>query len=379
MKKYACLINIFFLLLLSSMLWAENDIQKFERNLNERAQLITAYDSIKNQFKDSTWFNIRDLALLQARLIQKDKYIINELLPVLEDFKALETAHDELSKKHSTVENTLKEKEQWIEWGIYGGAGLAFLFLLFLILFIVKVVSGAKLKKKIKSMERLHEQYQEKLEEMNAIVANESKIVEIEAAYNKIIEDNKNNFEQEKRDYNNKLLDAQNSLAHIKNELLSKQEENNQLKSYNEHLEQKIAATENNISNNNEEELNNRIAELQKEIEEKENYLTENYKEEKTHLSDEIIMLKRQAEEDKHYIQEQKMHIENLHNEISALKDRQDADTPIKDNEIPQDMQIVFDENKRMKAEIEEYKNIINEELEFRKDILKLIEDLKKK
>ena len=379
MKKYYVIINIIFLLCLSNIILAENDIQKFERTLTEREQLLNAYDSIKNQFKDSSWFNIRDLALLQARMIQKDKYIINELLPVLEDFKALESTHEELSQKYNTTESTLKEKEQWIEWGMYGGAGLAFLFVLFFILFIVKAISVSKLKKKIKNLENLHEQYQEKLEKMDALAANASKIIEMEAAYNKIIEDNNNNFEHEKRGYNSKLLDAQNSLENLKNELQIIQIENNQLKEYKEQLEQKITASENKLNNNNEEELNKRVAELERELHEKENHITEKYWEEKTNLVDENSNLSKQLEEEKLYVQELKSDLEQLQNEISVLKSNSTTESPVSENQSSHGMQYIIDENNKMKLEIEEYKKIINEELEFRKDILKLIEELKKK
>ena len=80
-----------------------------------------------------------------------------------------------------------------------------------------------------------------------------------------------------------------------------------------------------------------------------------------------------------------KKNSEDLNNDISVLKeeltvsksDSKEEGHTVTEN-LPIDVQKLIKDIDSLKMENEEYKKILNEELEFRKDILKLIEDLKK-
>jgi len=384
------------------------------------------YDSINAQFKtkkDSTWFNIRNLALIQSKLIQKDNFIINDLFTIRDKYNSLVPTHEKLTKQLAEKEAQLIKKRNLIKWGIYGTGIVLLLFLVILILFIIKTLKASKLKSQIKKLEVLHVQYQEQLKNTSTQEVNNSKLQEVEAAYNQVIEENKINFENENKSITEKLREAQQGIESLQNNISTLQQENsslsaqivsikdvteseksdkvkelqdiivskeieiNQLKENLASNQQKTEAQEIKDESPEIELLRNKIHDLERDNELKEVDLIEKHKYEKSKFADEISDLRRLFDEEKLYNQQLKKENEDLNNDIESLKNdlvaskevvKGDNNEVEKQIDLPHETQVLIAENNSLKHENEEYKKILTEELEFRKEVLKLIEDLKK-
>lgn len=423
MKNLTCIICTLIIFSCSFNLKAED---KFEKSINKRNHLLMQYDSINAQFKtkkDSTWFNIRNLALIQSKLIQKDNFIINDLFTIRDKYNSLVPTHEKLTKQLAEKEAQLIKKRNLIKWGIYGTGIVLLLFLVILILFIIKTLKASKLKSQIKKLEVLHVQYQEQLKNTSTQEVNNSKLQEVEAAYNQVIEENKINFENENKSITEKLREAQQGIESLQNNISTLQQENsslsaqivsikdvteseksdkvkelqdiivskeieiNQLKENLASNQQKTEAQEIKDESPEIELLRNKIHDLERDNELKEVDLIEKHKYEKSKFADEISDLRRLFDEEKLYNQQLKKENEDLNNDIESLKNdlvaskevvKGDNNEVEKQIDLPHETQVLIAENNSLKHENEEYKKILTEELEFRKEVLKLIEDLKK-
>ena len=413
MKKIISIIFITVLIMSSFNLRAENDLENY---LLERGKLIIQYDSLKAQVKDSTWFDLKNFSTIQSAIINEDNFIINEFQSVQGKYDELVNKNEKLSKQLSENETALKDKTKWVEWGMYAGGALLLLFVIVLVLLIIKLLKNGKLKKQIQSLEKLHEQYQERLEASNKNIANDnSKVTEVEAAYNQIINENKVNFEKEKNSISERLSEAQQNLESLKSNVNALQNENSNLLTQIESIKgnngleknediqklQEIIIVKDNeifqlkeklILNQKENEyvkseninedtefLKIKIIQLEKELESKETDIIEAHKFEKSNLSSEIDNIKHLLDEEKLYNEELKKTIEDLKNEKEALKNSSNENSNPIDGHLSNDTQVLIEENNTLKVEVEEYKKILDQELEFRKDILKLIQELKNK
>jgi len=464
MKNLTYIICFLAFLMFSYNLKAEDNIEK---SINKRNHQLIQYDSINAQIFDSTWFNIRNLAQLQARLIKNDNLIINDYLPLSNKYNNLVISNKKVVAQLAVNEVELALKRKLLMWSIYGAAALLILFLLALVLFIIYLSKNGKFKTQIKELEKLQEEYKVQLKNLSTEESNNTKLSEVEASYNQVIAENKLRFERENNSLNEKLAGYQYNTEILKDDLLtlkqekenllsqieslksnsnnentdvsqkfqevlnSKDEEINQLKAnltdYQQKMEthesknvsadnenadvsrkfqeiitfkdneiiqlktnladyhQKIETYESKNDNSEIERLLKKIQDLENEIGYKESDINEKHNYEKSKFVDELNDLRKLLEDEKLYNQQLKKNSEDLNNDISVLKeeltvsksDSKEEGHTVTEN-LPIDVQKLIKDIDSLKMENEEYKKILNEELEFRKDILKLIEDLKK-
>ncbi|OQA00533.1 MAG: hypothetical protein BWY70_00672 [Bacteroidetes bacterium ADurb.Bin408] len=308
--------------------WAKNDEQHLDKMLYEREELLLQYDSMKVFRKDTTFFMLKDMAFIQALILQKDSALIESLLHIKNDYNKTEAALKDLKEKNEETSKKLEEKELWLKYGMYAGGVLVLLMLLFIVLFAVSSVKAGKVKKKYKKMGKQLEEQNEILEKSGKneealkkakaeASALNDKMAEKEKMYQEEIVALRKKYDNEMNSLNNRLKDAEDRLLNVSNDTLD------------------------NLSN------------------------------EKMALSNELGELKRQLEAEKQFNLELKTRVDEFKQELDTLKNTPE---PV----LSEQKSTHDEENEALRLQILEYKKIIEEELQFRKDILNLIENLKK-
>jgi len=414
MKKNYFLLTILMLITFSSVLFSQNTAKVLE----DRDNIITKYNATKIDNFIPANEKFHNLLMLHDSIYAYDEVIIEALLLLQEEYKNMLNSKENLEKFKTELSAELLLKNQLIEWGIYGAGGLLLLLLIFIILFIVKALSVGKLKKQLKSLNVLHKEYQKKLEELDDSEDIKTKIKEAEVAYNMVIDENKKHYENEKINLNKQIADSKAEISTLQLKIFSLEQDNKKLKESTENTDTKLSQEQNqeikNLKttlylkeheiktlNTKIEKLNedmqklqseekdtnyasneNQITDIENKYNEKEAELLKQNKQNMLRANDEINSLHNKIDEKDKLITNLNRNIELLQRDIEHLKSNNaavDKSSESRENTYNNDdNRDLLQEVNSLKLQVGEYKKILDEELLFRKDILKLIEDLKK-
>lgn len=316
------------LLFSTVQLRANTDEQQLDKALYEREELLLQYDSMKVFNKDTTFFTLKDMALIQSLILQKDNELIEKLLDIKNNYGKVEAELKQLKAKNDETLKTLEEKEQWLQYGMYAGGALALLMLIFLVLFITSSVKAGKLKKKCKKMGK-------QLEEQNDIME--------ESGKNK-----------------DALKKAKAEISEVHDKLAEKEKMyQGEIVALRKKYDTEAAA------------LNSRLYDAEQKAQTVNTWELDSLKNDKEMLNGENSELKRLLETEKQFNLELKARVDEFKQELDTLKNTPEPVIPVQSTSTDA-------ENEALRLQIQEYKKIIDEELQFRKDILNLIENLKK-
>ncbi|MDD3877061.1 MAG: hypothetical protein PHT69_10595 [Bacteroidales bacterium] len=328
MLRYLSLIFIFTIPSVFQMTASE----LIERRINVRAELMFEYDSLNNSITDSTYFDLKKIAVLQAQIIRLDEQIINDLSAYKLSFEELQIQFDELEDKNEKLHTELEDKNKNIQYGIYGGTFLGGLLLILIFLFIFKAVALSKQKKNYKSILVMNEAINKKLGERPHDNGNVTEL-EKQLAYNNEVMSEKIRLAEESRqkvmqENENILSQIASKEAHFKSEIehaIKNLEQQLTAKDYQiENLKREIESSNVISAPNNDflEEIEiykKRMAALEEDVNTKEKEFSEQLKNEKSRWSEEINQKNKQIEEEMLQNESLKQKINSLLSDIEKM------------------------------------------------------------
>lgn len=320
----------------------------FDSKMADRAQLIKEADSAKALISANRWGVLPEVTYLLGvfdNLVNTDNAIIDEYNLLQADYDKLTQTNEGIKADLSSAKTELGKYEELKPYIMYGGGAVALLFLLILLLLIIKSAKVSRLRKNTKELEKYRNAYKELKAETENHQADADKIVKMEAELKHMTETYNSKIEAEKK---------------LREEQVSELKER-----YEKALEER-KITENELKMSYEQRL----------AEEKEKF-SSNVSDESAHVES----LQRKLEDEKNTSEAHAATIIQLQEQIRNLNERlinaekqeyREETAPNRENNDSET------EIATLRQQVEEYQKILNEELEFRKDILKLIENLKK-